>query len=226
MKRIGCIFDWDGTVVDSGRTHEYTWIELAKSRKLSLKDDFFNETFGKRNVEIITSILRWTDDLNLVQEMSDQKEILYRKIVAERGLPLIDGVEAFLQSLLDAKIDCAIGSSTPRENLDVSVAKLGFGKYFKAIVASEDVSRGKPAPDVFLTAAERLGLRPDECVVFEDSLAGIQAGVAAGMKTVAIATTNSVDFWKDAQSIPTDRADLIIENFSEISVVDIANLLA
>ncbi len=224
MKKIGCIFDWDGTIVDSGRTHEYTWIELASSRNLPLIDNFFEITFGKRNVEIITKILNWTDDLTLAQEMSDQKEELYRKIVAERGIPLIDGVEDFLQSLLDAGFVCAIGSSTPRKNLDVTVEKLGFGKFFKTFAASEDVARGKPAPDVFLVAAERLGLSPEHCVVFEDSLAGIQAGVAAGMKNVAVATTNNVDFWENARSLPTDFSDLIIENFSDISAVDIKKL--
>lgn len=224
MKKIGCIFDWDGTVVDSGRTHEFTWVELAKSRNLKLIDDFFDITFGKRNIEIITKYLKWTDDLSLAQEMSDQKEALYRSIVAEKGVPLIDGVEQFLQSLCDAGIECAIGSSTPRKNLEVTVEKLGFGKYFKTFAASEDVSNGKPAPDVFLVAAERLGLPPQDCVVFEDSVAGIQAGVAAGMKNVAVSTTNSSDFWRCAQANPKERADLIIENFLNLSAVDIKKM--
>lgn len=222
--KIACIFDWDGTVVDSGHTHEATWIALASSRNLPLIDDFFSITFGKRNVEIIMDILKWTDDPKTAQEMSDEKETLYRKIVRERGVPPVAGVEDFLKALKSANIPCAVGSSTPRENLDTTVAKLGYGGYFKAYAASEDVSHGKPAPDVFLCAAEKLGVAPENCVVFEDSLAGIEAGVAAGMKTVALTLTNPREFWLERRANAADRTDMIIDNYLQLSPADIVKL--
>ena len=210
--KIACLFDWDGTVVDSGHTHEQTWIMLAASRGLPLIDNFFSETFGERNVEIISKILRWSDDPAEVRKMSDWKEAEYRRIVAERGVPVVAGAEDFLKSLGEVGILCAVASSTPRANLDATVAKLGFGRYFGAYSASEDVSRGKPAPDVFLNAAQKLGAKPQNCVVFEDSLAGIQAGVAAGMKTVALTTTNPREFWLSRGA--DARPDAVIDNFS------------
>ncbi len=223
--KIGCIFDWDGTVVDSGRTHEYTWIELAKAHNLKLIPNFFEITFGVRNIEIITQILKWTDDLEFAQKLSDEKEQLYRKIVSERGVPTIAGIEPFLKALNDAGCVCAIGSSTPRKNLDITVEKLGFAKYFKAYAASEDVLKSKPAPDVFLKASEYIGVAPDKCVVFEDSLMGLRAGVSAGMKTVAMATTNSMQSLAKASQQKDCRIDIIARDFDMLSVFDIENLI-
>ncbi|MBO5255527.1 MAG: HAD family phosphatase [Opitutales bacterium] len=222
--KIGCIFDWDGTVVDSGRTHEFTWIELAKAHNFELIPNFFEITFGVRNIEIITDILKWTKDMDFALELSEEKENLYRKIVAERGVPTIKGVEAFLKSINDVGCVCAIGSSTPRKNLDITVAKLGFEKYFKAYAASEDVTKSKPAPDVFLKAAERIGVSPENCIVFEDSFMGIKAGVSAGMKTVAVATTNSMEALANASQNPECRIDIITRDFEMIAYSDIKNL--
>ncbi len=221
---FSCIFDWDGTVVDSGRTHERTWIELAKRHNLPLIDNFFSITFGKRNVEIITQILNWTKDPAYAQELSDEKEVLYRDIVVRDGVPKVGGVEEFLKKLKGAGVPCAVGSSTPRLNLDVTIEKLGFGSYFQAYAASEDVSKGKPAPDVFLCAAGKLGVAPERCVVFEDSLAGIEAGVAAGMKTVALTLTNPRSFWLALRGNPRDRTDLIIDDYLGISIADLSGL--
>ncbi len=225
MKKIACLFDWDGTIVDSGRTHEFTWIELARSRNLKLIDNFFEITFGKRNVEIISDILCWTNNPEEIQAMSDQKEALYREIVAEKGLPVIAGAEAFLRELNNSGIFCAVGSSTPTANLIAAFKTLDFGKYFQAFSASEDVVQGKPKPDIFLSAAEKLGVAPENCVVFEDVRAGIQAGVAAGMKTVAVATTHTPQQWREFSKNPEERVDLIVENFNQISIADIKNLL-
>lgn len=214
---IACIFDWDGTVVDSGRTHEFTWRELARRHGLELFPNFFEKTFGTRNLDIITKMLNWTADPREAQALSDEKERLYREIVLERGVPQISGIENFLAELNRAGVKCAVGSSTPMKNLDVTVEKLGFGKYFQAYAASEDVSRGKPAPDVFLVAAEKLGVSPANCLVFEDSVAGIKAGVAAGMKTAAVCTTHPADFWLAARSNSATKTDIIINDFTEIS---------
>ena len=226
MANLGCIFDWDGTIVDSGRTHEKTWIRLAEAHGLELIPDFFSITFGKRNIEIISRILKWTDDPAEIAKLSDEKERMYRAIIAERSVPPVAGVEDFLRLLNARGALCAVGSSTPRANLDATVAKLGYGGFFRAYVASEDVSRGKPAPDVFLEAAKRLGLPPHKCAVFEDSLAGIQAGVAAGMKTVAVATTNTAEFWREASADPASRCDLVIGDFAKVSPADIEALFA
>ena len=207
---IGAIFDWDGVVVNSEKAHLKSWEMLAEAHGHTIPANFMADTFGKRNLEIIPNILKWTDDMKVVAEMSDEKEEYYRKIIADEGLPLVDGIEKFLQSLQSAGIPCAIGSSTPRKNLEQALDKLDFGKYFVASATMEDVSRGKPAPDVFLCASEKIGVQPRRCIVFEDSEAGIDAGISAKMKTVAVSTTFPSDFWESRiKGFP----DIIIEDF-------------
>ncbi len=218
MKKIGAIFDWDGVVVDSCKEHLDSWRMLAKAHGHTIPENFMLDTFGKRNVEIIPDILKWTSDPSEVQKMSDEKEVYYRKIVADRGIPTVEGVREFLAKLRDAGVPCAIGSSTPRENLEQALEKLGLSEYFAAAATMEDVARGKPAPDVFLCAAEKIGVPPRKCVVFEDSEAGIDAAIAASMKSVAVATTHPADFW---ESRFAGFPDIIIENFTPLSVSDI-----
>ena len=218
MKKIGAIFDWDGVVVDSCKEHLDSWRMLAEAHGHTIPENFMLDTFGKRNVEIIPDILKWTSDPSEVQKMSDEKEVYYRKIVADRGIPTVEGVREFLAKLRDAGVPCAIGSSTPRENLEQALEKLGLSEYFAAAATMEDVEHGKPAPDVFLCAAEKIGVPPRKCVVFEDSEAGIDAAIAARMKSVAVATTHPADFWERRFA---GFPDIIIENFTPLSVSDI-----
>lgn len=130
------------------------------------------DTFGKRNVEIIPDILKWTSDPSEVQKMSDEKEVYYRKIVADRGIPTVEGVREFLAKLRDAGVPCAIGSSTPRENLEQALEKLGLSEYFAAAATMEDVEHGKPPPTFSFAPPRKSACRPRKCVVFEDSEAG------------------------------------------------------
>ena len=207
---IGAIFDWDGVVANSEIPHLESWRMLAKAHGHEIPENFMLDSFGKRNLEIIPNILGWTDDTAEVLKLSDEKEVYYRAIIAEKGLPLIPGAEAFLRALGEAGIPCAIGSSSPRSNLDQALDVLGFAPLFSAVVSMEDVPRGKPAPDVFLLAAEKMGVDPRRCAVFEDSEAGIDAANAAKMKSVAVATTRSADFWESRwQGFP----DAIIADF-------------
>lgn len=211
---IGAIFDWDGVVVNSEKVHLQSWEMLASAHGHTIPENFMADTFGKRNLEIIPQILKWTDDMDEVAKMSDEKERYYRKLVAENGLPLVDGIEQFLQSLQSAGIPCAIGSSTPRENLQQALDKLGFAKYFVASATMEDVTRGKPSPDVFLCCAEKLGIEPRRCVVFEDSEAGIDAAISAKMKSVAVSTTFPAEFWESRiKGFP----DVIIDDFTPMN---------
>ncbi len=212
--KIGVIFDWDGVVVDSEKVHLDSWKMLAEAHGHTIPENFMADTFGKRNLEIIPHFLKWTDDMDVVQKMSDEKEEYYRQIVSEQGLPLVTGVEDFLKSLALAGIPCAIGSSTPRANLEQALEKLSFGKYFAAFATMEDVSRGKPAPDVFLCAAEKIGVPARRCAVFEDSEAGIDAAIAANMKSVAVSTTFSADFWESRiKGLP----DVIVDDFTPLN---------
>jgi beta-phosphoglucomutase family hydrolase len=207
---IGAIFDWDGVIIDSSAHHEESWERLAKETGYQLPPGHFKKGFGMKNEFIIPNLLQWASDPEEITRLSLRKETLYREIVLEWGLKPLPGVVAWLDRLRDAAIPCAIGSSTHRLNIETGLALIGLKDRFQTIVTAEDVSHGKPDPEVFLKAGSRLGLPPECCVVFEDALVGIEAAHRGGMKVVAVATTNSIDALK--------AADLAVHQLDELSV--------
>ncbi len=212
------IFDWDGVVVDSSALHELSWEELAKERSLPFPPGSFKKTFGQVNSHIIPNILKWVSDPDEVDELSRRKEFIYRALCTKNGLPMIRGVREFLQDLKTFHIPCAIGSSTPLVNLKFALDSLDLWEYFAAIVSAGDVENGKPAPDVFLKAAERLGMEPESCAVFEDSVHGIEAAKAAGMKIAAVASTHERPFLEEK------NVDMIVDDFAGLDALGVSAL--
>jgi len=208
----GVIFDWDGVVIDSSRQHEESWDLLAEEEGLPLFEGHFKIGFGKRNELIIREILKWTTDPIEIARLGDRKEVLYRNIIQRDGIAMLPGVVDFIGSLRAESVPYAIGSSTPRENIESVLAYMDRRDWFRHIVAAADVTRGKPDPEVFLKAAGKLELRPGRCVVFEDSFSGIEAGKSGGMKVVALTTTNTRATLEDS------HADLIVDSFQEVSI--------
>lgn len=190
LAELGVLFDWDGVIIDSSSHHEQSWERLAAEERKSLPADHFKKGFGMKNEHIIPNMLGWAHDVAEVRRLSLRKEALYREIVRERGIEALPGVANFLRDLRAAGVPFSVGSSTHRENIDTILEVLGFQGLFSGIVTAEDVKQGKPHPDVFLKAAEKIGRRPEHCVVFEDALVGIAAARAGGMKVVGVATTH------------------------------------
>lgn len=217
---IGFIFDWDGVVVDSSRQHELSWERLAEAERLALFEGHFKLGFGKKNQFIIPNLLKWTDDLEEIERLSLRKEELYREIVRETGLSPLPGVSEFLERLKAEGRPRVIASSTPRANIDAVLKVIGLEGAFKHVVSADDVGKGKPDPEVFLKAAEKIRVEPSRCVVFEDSESGVQAGLAAGMKVVGIATTNPIDF------LESNGVDLAVESFEGLSIERLHELFA
>ncbi len=194
---LGAIFDWDGVVIDSSRHHEESWNRLAREERRELPDGHFLKGFGMKNEAIIPAILGWTRDPAEIARLSLRKEVLYREIIAERGIEPLPGVRPFLETLAAAGIPRVIGSSTHRLNITTSLGLLGLTQFFSRpgsagplIVSAEDVERGKPDPQVFLLAAARIGVAPARCVVFEDAPMGVEAALAGGMRPVGVASTH------------------------------------
>src|SRR5260370_18039608 len=188
---IGAIFDWDGVIIDSSAHHEESWERLAKETGYQLPPDHFKKGFGMKNEFIIPNLLQWASDPEEITRLSLRKETLDREIVLEWVLKPLPGVVAWLDRLRDASVPCAIGSSTHLLNIETGLALIGLKDRFQTIVTAEDVSHGKPDPEVFLKAGSRLGLHPECCVVFEDALVGIEAAHRGGMKVVAGGPTKS-----------------------------------
>ncbi|MBV9732513.1 MAG: HAD family phosphatase [Verrucomicrobia bacterium] len=213
---IGAIFDWDGVVIDSSAHHEESWERLAKETGYQLPPGHFKKGFGMKNEFIIPNLLQWTTDSSAIARLSLRKEALYREIVLEWGLKPLSGVVSWLNQLQEAGIPCAIGSSTHRLNIETGLASIGLRDRFKVIITAEDVSHGKPDPEVFLKAASRLGLPPEKSVVFEDALVGIEAAHRGGMKVVAVATTNPIELLKDADLALRQLDDLSVDRLREL----------
>lgn len=194
------IFDWDGVVVDSSAAHKASWELLAKQRGLPLPENHFALGFGKKNQTIIPSIYEWSQDPDEIEELGFAKEELYRRILKESGLnPALPGAIDLFKELKAAGFPMAVGTSTPRENVDLVIELIGAEGFFGAIISAEDVSHGKPDPEVFLKGAEALGIDPACCVVFEDAVYGIEAALAGGMKAVCLTTTHPTEYFDSIQ---------------------------
>lgn len=197
----GALFDWDGVIIDSSRHHEESWERLAREIGQPLPPGHFKQGFGRKNEFIIPTLLGWTQEAAEIRRLSLRKEALYREVVAAWGLEPLPGVRTWLERLRDAGVPCAIGSSTHRANIDLSLGLIGLAEFFRGIVTAEDVSQGKPDPEVFVKAAQSIGRDSRCCVVFEDAFVGIEAARAGGMKVVGVATTHPL-----AELGATDRA--------------------
>lgn len=186
----GAIFDWDGVIVDSSDLHLKSWEALANELKLPLPNDHFEKGFGKRNETIIPQILGWSKDPAQINHWGKRKEEIYRELGNKDGIKLARGSKDFLKLTPSSIFRFSVGTSTERKNVELAISQHNLSKYFLGAACSEDVSRGKPDPEVFLEAAKILSITPKNCVVFEDSPHGIEAAKRAGMKTVALTTTH------------------------------------
>ena len=189
----GALFDWDGVIIDSRRHHEESWERLAAELGKPLPEGHFLKGFGGKNEFIIPEMLGWTKELEEIHRISLRKEELYREVVSDWGLEALPGVRTWMERLRDAGVPCAIGSSTHLANIDLSLGMIGLAEFFQGIVTAEDVHHGKPDPEVFLVAAQRVDRAPERCVVFEDAHVGIQAARAGGMRVVGVATTHTIE---------------------------------
>ncbi|MBS0623712.1 MAG: HAD family phosphatase [Verrucomicrobia bacterium] len=189
---IGFLFDFDGVLADSHDLHWASWQLLQKEDpSFCMTQDQFFSGFGKRN-ELILKELAPVQSQAQHKKWAYRKEELFRQL-AENQLGLLPGMAQFLTQVMQAGIPHIIASSTPVANLEMFLQKTDVGLYFTDFVSAEQVEHGKPAPDIFLAAAQKIEIPPKYCVVFEDAQVGIEAGKAAGCFVVALATTYPTD---------------------------------
>jgi beta-phosphoglucomutase len=179
------LWDLDGTLVDSEQYHWLAWRDTMAAQGVPLTHAQFLATFGLRNDAIIP---QWIPGASIerIQRIANAKEQLYRRLVREGGLAPLPGAAEWTQRLANEGWRQAIASSAPRENIDAVLAVIGLASVFQALVSAEDVTLGKPDPQVFLTAAERLDSAPARSIVVEDAPAGVEAAHRAGMPSIGI----------------------------------------
>ena len=206
------IFDLDGVVVDSNGPHVASWQEVARRHGFECLDPEHIGKCGLRTRAVIRDLLRWPVSDEEADRIGFEKEALYREWIRRDGIRPIPGVLDFLAEARQLGIACAIGSSAPRENVDACLQSLGIEHAFFATVSGADVQRGKPAPDIFLKAANALGVDPRQCLVFEDAPAGIAAAQAAGMRTIALLTSHAPEELAGADRLAADFTGLSLKS--------------
>lgn len=188
----GFIFDMDGTLVDNMHFHAEAWRLLLAENGLQMDPhNFLVATAGKTNREILPTIFGEIS-ADEMDELALRKEELYREAYLPNRQP-IAGLIDFLDEARDAGIRMAVATAASHRNMEFILDGLDLRKYFAAITTAADVTRGKPDPAMFLTSAEKLGVEPRNCLVFEDAVGGFEAAHRAGMRSIGIATVNSVD---------------------------------
>ena len=207
---LAAIFDMDGVLIDSFHAHYQSWLEMAGRRGLSISRQQFKESFGstaRHSMAQFWGAGRFSDEE--VKAMAQEKEADFRRIIAA-DFPAMRGAAELVAALHTAGFGVAVGSSAPRENVAPAIDRLGVRAWLDAVVTGSDVRHGKPDPQIFLVAAERLGLPPARCVVIEDAPVGITAAAAAGMACVGLASTGRT---RETLS----RAQLVVAALSELS---------
>lgn len=214
-QRSAVIFDVDGVLVDSYQAHFESWRLLADQRGChKMTEAEFLATFGRTSREIIAELWprqqlgqQWT--AAQIAELDDQKEEIFRQILRAR-FPAMPGAAALIEALHQSGFAVAAGSSGPPDNVYLVLEQLQRRDFFDAVVTGNDVVRGKPAPEVFLTCAERLGVSPLKCAVIEDAVVGIEAANRAGMISIALVAPP-----RDTGMFP--HADHIVSGLGELT---------
>ena len=206
------LWDMDGTLVDSEEYHWLSWRDTMAAEGIPITRDQFVVTFGQRNDSILPRWLGADAMADRIQRVGDAKEELYRRLVRESGLAPLPGAAEWVRRLRQEDWRQAVASSAPRANLDVVLEVIGLRGCFQAIVSAEDVTAGKPDPQVFLTAASRLDTPPSQCIVVEDAAAGVEAARRAGMRSVGVSRKGSLA----ADIAVSSLADLAPDVFAEL----------
>ncbi|MEN7551443.1 HAD family phosphatase [Rapidithrix thailandica] len=205
---FGVLFDMDGVIIDSNPFHKICLERFFKKHQIYLSEaNLVQRVYGRRNVEWIPYVFGRSLTPEEIQQYAEEKEQMFRKLYKDAIQP-VEGLSEFLARLQEARIPCAIATSAPKANLNFTLSHTHLGHFFQAVIYDEMVANGKPNPEVYLKAASTIGLPPKKCLVFEDSLSGIEAGKEAGCIVIGITTSHSYQ--------ELHRADLTIDNFTQL----------
>jgi beta-phosphoglucomutase len=212
MRDRAVLWDLDGTLVDSAEFHWISWRETLAGEGVHITYQQFLDSFGQKNDRILPGWLGADADSARIARIGNAKEEAYRRLARERGLVALPGAADWLRRLHARGWKQAIASSAPRENVAVMLEALGVSGEIDAIVGAEDVTAGKPDPEVFLTAAGRVGVPPPRCVVVEDAEVGIVAARRAGIRSVGVGPLQGLD----ADIVVSSLADLPDDAFDRL----------
>ncbi|KAJ8768479.1 hypothetical protein K2173_022568 [Erythroxylum novogranatense] len=214
---LGAIFEWEGVIVeDNPDLVRQAWLALSQEEGKSPPPAFvLRRIEGMKNEQAMSEVLCWSRDPAELRRMAARKEEIYQAL--QGGIyRLRTGSKEFVNVLMHYKIPMALVSTRPRKTLESAIGTIGIEGYFNAIVAAEDVHRGKPDPEMFIYAAELLQFIPERCIVFGNSNQTVEAAHDVRMKCVAVASKHPV--------YELSAADLVVRHLDELSIVDLKNL--
>lgn len=209
------IWDMDGVIVDTAPFHFQSWQFAFQKREINFTEEEFKRLFGQRNDAIIRSQLGNDVALSEIESIAREKEEYFRQDARGRLTPF-DGVTELLKIIRNHGFKSAVASSAPQENISLILDELGIAEYFQAVVYGSEVTEGKPSPQIFLKAAARIGAEPRDCIVIEDSVAGVAAAKKAGMQCIAVTNTH-----------PTAKlleADMVVSSLVLVGIDDLSKL--
>ena len=218
MLTKGVLWDVDGVIIDSAEQHRAAWEELARLEGLPYSDEAFWPTFGMRNADVVPRLYQVEGPPERVAALGERKEAIYRELLTQEAKAL-PGAKELMAGLHAAGYRQALGSSAPERNIALIVELLGLGQWLEATVSGESVAHGKPAPDIFLAGAERLGVAPERCLVIEDAVAGVQAAHAGGMRCLAVRRAGQ----PDAPGL--DAAEYVADSLTDVDLALVDRLL-
>jgi beta-phosphoglucomutase family hydrolase len=208
------LWDLDGVIADTGIYHYQAWVDVFGKLGKTFTMEQFMGHFGQRHDTIIQSVLGKVSQEEF-DRITEEKQENYRRRVASNIKPMPGAIE-LIKSLRKHGIKTAIASSAPPENVDIIIRGLGIEDCFQAFARGTEVAEGKPSPLVFLLAAEKLGVKPEKCVVIEDAIAGVAAAKNAGMKCIAVTNSHPRD--------KLNQADLVVDTLEDVSISDLEKL--
>jgi HAD superfamily hydrolase (TIGR01509 family) len=204
----------DGVLADTSQLHFDTWERVLTEQGIPFDRKKFQFIYGLKNHDLLPILTDRVWDIDKTEWLADQKELAFRQALPGR-LCLLPGVLKWLQHFNSLGYRQAVASSAPPENVEALVDELGIRKYFSALVTPGNLP-GKPDPAVFLLAASQLGVDPQDCVVIEDSIPGVEAACRAGMHTIAITSTNPPEVFIQADIVIGTMDELSAEQFEAL----------
>lgn len=202
------VLDMNGTMIDDAKFHKLAWKIFAKQQGMTLADETYEKFYGRHNNEILPILFNRELSQGDIDLFAEQKETIYRKEY-KPYIKEVRGLTSFLKKLKEKQYQVALATTSPKVNCEFILNNLRLNKYFDVVVTSDEVAHGKPDPEIYQMALDKLRIKTEEAVVFEDSPVGVEAAKAAGIFTVGITIYHSRD--------QLSNADYFISNFEQIS---------
>lgn len=205
------LFDLDGTLADTKHAHADAWVRWAARHNIAVsRDEYMSDYFGRSNKEVMPGLMpHLAHQPDVLHELALEKERDFLAVSLEGGIPPMPGLHELVRRALARGLPMAIASAAPRDNVETIARILSLDDHIHVRLSQDHVTHPKPAPDIYLMAAEHLGVAPADCVVFEDSRFGLMAGHAAGCRTIAILSLHTEEELKD-------EADLCVRDFDAL----------